>query len=56
MEGTPDAVLVTFIGCGHLALFQEVDMFVAMLNGFTAASGKFLPSADASYTCSILDD
>ena len=49
MRNVPDAVLATFDGCGHLALFQEVDTFVALVDAFLAATGKFVPSA--GYKC-----
>ena len=49
MQGVPDAVLVTFDGCGHLALFQEVEMFAALVDAFTAASGRFEPGPE--YKC-----
>ncbi len=51
MAGIPNAALVTFQGCGHLALFQAVDAFVALVNAFTSAEGAFVPHADSYYVC-----
>lgn len=51
MAGIPNAALVTFQGCGHLALFQAVDAFVALVNAFTSAQGAFVPHADSYYVC-----
>lgn len=50
--GIPGSVLVTFPGCGHLAMFQEVDKFVGLVNNFTAAAGAFSPQPDSFFTCS----
>ncbi len=52
VAGIRGSVLVTFPGCGHLALFQEVDKFVGLVNNFTAAAGAFTPQPDSYYTCS----
>jgi pimeloyl-ACP methyl ester carboxylesterase len=51
MENAPDAVLVTFDGCGHLALFQEVDAFAALVSAFTAAPSRFVPQPASAYKC-----
>lgn len=51
VAGVAGAVLVTFQGCGHLALFQEVDSFVALVDSFLAAQGSFQPQPASAYTC-----
>ena len=51
VAGIPNAALVTFQGCGHLALFQAVDAFVSLVNAFTSAQGIFVPHTDSFYIC-----
>ena len=51
MAGLPDAVLVTFQGCGHLAPFQQPGKFVALVDSFLGAQGSFQSEAASAYTC-----
>jgi hypothetical protein len=51
VDGIPGSVLVTFPGCGHLVMFQEVRTFVALVDSFTAATGSFTPYPDSHYQC-----
>ena len=51
VAGIANAALVTFQGCGHLALFQAVDAFVSLVDAFTSAQGVFVPHTDSYYIC-----